>query len=409
MRLCPPPSASDRIRRFPARLAAGVFLCLILCGCSLLSVKVGSDPMPSRDLKLRLQTREFATAFATKVVRTADTVAARSSDPKVRADTIRWKLGATAAVQQSSLRADPMLALVDTWVLCRQMKDYFTGGAGEPAALGPDTPLAAQASAQLEQEILEVADTLLSARELKRASAFVDDQCSKHPLKSLAFERESVAMPWLKQEGPGGANTMGSMSEAITDLSDRVTTVGQQVPNEVRWRIDLQRQELDLGAGDWKRFSVGAQSALQSFSTLAENAQLVTKAANDLTGTLEPEFVRFDERWGTTLEALKTERIAVLDTLDSERIAVVESLELQRVALMRDFARERAEIIAGADRATQSAIAQAGQQARAFVRTALLFGSLFALIVLGLPFLAGYLVGRAIKRNPPQASGSGEK
>jgi len=392
-----------------ARLIAVGLLALLLSGCSLLSVKVGSDPMPPRDLKLRLQTREFAAAFSTQVVGTADTIGARSNDPLVRANAIRWKLGATAAVQQSALRTDAMLALVDTWVLARQMKDFFAGRDGEPAALGPDTPLAAQTAAQLEREIATVAGTLLTAQELKGVSSFVEDHCAKYRLKNFAFEREPVALSWLKQESPSAAKSTGSMAEAITDLSDRVGTVSQQIPLEVRWRIDLERQEFDLTSADFKRFSAGADSALQSFAKLAENATLATKAANDLAVTLAPEFERFDQRWVATLATLKTEREAVLAAVQIERAAVVASLVAQRESLVRDFARERAEITAAAEQMTQRAIAQAGQEARAFVRTVLLFGSLLAFIVLGLPFFAGYWVGRTSKRGVPPPSGAGVK
>ncbi len=371
--------------------------------------------MPARDFNLRLQTREFASAFSTKVSSAADAVGARSKDPLIRSNTIRWKLSATSAVQQSSLRTDPMLALVDTWVLCQQIKEFFAGAGGEQS-LGPDKQFALQTATELEEDIASIARTLLPAGDFDRVATFVDEHSPKHPLHSLAFERDSVAMAWLKQEDGAVPKSVGNMSEAITDLSDRVSTLSQQIPIEVRWRIDLERQELEPFAADLKRFSAGAEAAFQSFPMLAENAKLLadnakqmTKAANDLTLTLAPEIGKFDQQWQATLLTLKTEREAVMEVVRTERIAVVGALEKQRESLTKDFARERAEIAIAADRMAQNAIAQAGQQVRDLVRSVLLYAALLALIVLGLPFLSGYLVGRSIRRKDPGDSGSPAK
>ena len=393
-------------------IAAAVLLSLALSGCSLVRINVGGDPMPPRDLSLRVQTREFATAFSATVCTTADAIAARSKDPAIRSNTIRWKLSATAAVQQSSLRTDPMLALIDTWALCRQMKDFVTRPEGEKI-FGPEQQVASQTAATLEETITAVASTLLAPSDFKRGASFVDDFSSKHPLKSLAFERDSMSLLWLQHQKDAPPTSVGSMSEAITDLSDRVSTFSQQIPVEVRWRIDLERLEFEPMAAEIQRLSAGAEAAFQSFPILAENAKmlaesakLMTKAASELTTSLTPEIAKFDQQWKSTLATVKTEREAVTEVLRTERIAVTAALDKQRESLMRDFTRERGEITAAADQMAQNAIEKTGQQVRGIVRSALLYASLLALVILGLPFLSGYLVGRATKRNDPRPPNS---
>ena len=391
-------------------IAATVLLSLTLSGCSLMRINVGGDPMPPRDLSLRVQTREFATGFSALVCTTADAIAARSKDPAIRSNTIRWKLSATAAVQQCSLRTDPILALIDTWALSRQMKDFLTGTEGEKI-FGPDHRLASQTAATLEEEIAAVASALLSPSDFERGAAFVGDFSSKHPLKSLAFERDSLSLLWLQHQKDAPPMSLGSMSEAISDLSDRVTTFNQQLPSEIRWRIDLERLDLEPMAAEVKRLSAGAEAAFQTFpmlaenaKMLAENAKLMTKAASELTISLTPEIAKFDQQWKSTLATVKTEREAVTEVLRTERIAVTAALDKQRESLMRDFTRERGEITVAADQMVQNAIEKTGQQVQGIVRSALLYASLLALVVLGLPFLSGYLVGRAAKRNAPRPS-----
>ena len=391
-------------------IAATVLISLALTGCSLMRINVGGDPMPPRDLNLRVQTREFATGFSALVCTTADAIAARSKDPAIRANTIRWKLSATAAVQQSSLRTDPMLALIDTWALCRQMKDFVTGPEGEKV-FGPNQQAASQTATTLEKELTAAAVILLSSEDFKRGEAFVNDFSSKHPLKSLAFERDSLSLLWLKHQKDEPPMSLGSMSEAISDLSDRVTTFNQQLPTEIRWRLDLERMDFEPMAAEIQRLSAGAEAAFQTFpmlaenaKMLAENAKLMTKAASELTTSLTPEIAKFDQQWKSTLATVKTEREAVTEVLRTERIAVTAALEKQRESLMRDFTRERGEITAAADRMVQNAISQTGQQVQGIVRSALLYASLLALVILGLPFLSGYLLGRAAKRNAPRPS-----
>ena len=376
----------------------------LLGGCSLLKFNLGGEPMPSRDLNLRLQTREFANGFAGRVTTVADDMAARTASTEVRRNTIRWKLSATAAVRQSAFGTEPMLALVDTWTFCRQMNDYFGKYAGEQS-FGTNGTLATALAAEMVGEISGIARRNLSAGEYERTSAFIDGYCATNTLSSLAFERDSASLGWRRDSAPDSVPTVGNMPEAITDLSDRVTMMGQQVPMELRWRVDLERAEWEPFAEGMRKFSVGAEAMFEAFPVLAENSQVLvenarqlTKATSDLTTTLAPELARFDRQWTATLATFKTEREAVLEALRAERMEVIKSLDVQRELLTRDFARERAEIAVATDKMAQNAIDRAGQQLRSLVGTVLFYLVLALLIVLGLPFVFGYWVGKVAGR-----------
>lgn len=396
-------------RRHVAPVMVGV-LSLALGGCSLMKVNLGGEPMPARDLGLRMQTREYAAAFSARIAIVADAIAAEAESPEVRANTIRWKLAATSALQQSSLRTEPVLALVDTWTLCRQMNEFMAGQAGGKA-FGTNRQRAVKLAAALDEEIAALAGRLLPSGEFDRVSNFVKSYSSAHPLKSLAFEREPLAQAW-HQEDEAATPVVGNTPEAIADLADRVSGFSQQIPVEVRWRIDLERAELEPLAEQLKRLSAGAEAVFQAFPIMAENARMVadaaktvSKSASELTQTLAPELARFDQQWTSTLAVLKTEREAVMEVVRTERIAVVKSLEAQREALTRDFAKERAEIATVADRVTQNAIAETGKQVRALISSVLIYVILLVLVVLGLPFLSGYWLGRAVKRRDGDSFG----
>ncbi len=393
-------------------VAMVVMAAAFLNGCSLLKLNLGGRPMPARDLDLRIQTREFAAAFSARVESVADAIAARADSPATRLGSIRWKLGATAAMKQASLRTDPMLALVESWTFCRQMREFFSGTNGN-AALGSATASARKVSEQLEDEITVMARRVISSSEFRDVSEFVEAYCPEHPLGSLAFERGPVALRWLEQDTGANSRTVGNMPEAITDLSDRVSAFGQQIPLEVRWRVDLERAELEPLFADARSMSTNVSAALQSIPVLAENARLVsenarelTKAAAELTQTIAPELARFDRRWEGTLVAFKTEREAVMEVLKAERIAVIGTLDTQREALMRDFARERAEVAVVADKILKNSVAEAGQQAKSMIGMLLFYGVLILIVALGLPFASGYFVGRTVAKRKQAPPGS---
>ncbi|MBM3852244.1 MAG: hypothetical protein FJ399_03720 [Verrucomicrobia bacterium] len=157
---------------------------------------------------------------------------------------MRWKLGATAAINQCVLRTDPELALADTWVLCRQMRGFLDGKAGREA-LGEGRDAAETLAAELETRIETIARRALKSGDLARVSAFVDSFAATHPLKSLAFEREPASLEWRRAGAGNSRVTVGDMAEAISDLADRVSVFGQLIPMEVRWRIDLERAEFE--------------------------------------------------------------------------------------------------------------------------------------------------------------------
>ena len=226
------------------RRAAGVALLGALAGCSLLKIQMPGEPLSKRDLSVRLGTREFADTFVETVRVAADGIAARTTNAGITANAIRWKLGATAAARQSALRTAPVPALVDTWSLSRQMHEFI---GGEPGArlLGAEQTAAVTNAAALERGIVRLARSLLPAAEFKRAESFIADYARAYPLKDFSFDREPVASRWAAFEETGYFSTVGTTSEAISDLADRLKAIGQQVPDELRWRMDLQLREME--------------------------------------------------------------------------------------------------------------------------------------------------------------------
>ena len=74
--------------------------------------------------------------------------------------------------------------------------------------------------------------------------------------------------------------------------------------------------------------------------------------------------------------------------MSTERQATVQALDVERAAVTADAAHIASQIVA-----------EAGEQARRLLREAMFVVIAVAVVLLGLPFAAGYLVGRA-RRGP---------
>ncbi len=90
-----------------------------------------------------------------------------------------------------------------------------------------------------------------------------------------------------------------------------------------------------------------------------------------------------DNTWMETLRALRVEREALTNDIAAERGNLVAAADVERERVAED-----------ASRIAARAVDSSWQELRKLVREALLLLSLLAVLVLGLPFAAGYLLGR---------------
>jgi hypothetical protein len=85
----------------------------------------------------------------------------------------------------------------------------------------------------------------------------------------------------------------------------------------------------------------------------------------------------------------------MLATVHSERIALAAAVGEERQAAMKDVDTQRQAVAADAARISRQMISDTGAEVRRVVREALSLTIVLAIVVLGLPFTAGYLLGRA--------------
>jgi hypothetical protein len=363
---------------------------IMLTGCSLLTLESPVKPLPARELNARILTRDFARTFATAVASTADDIAAASGDPAIDAATLRWKINATAASRTAATQLAPMSALIDTWALTGQMRQFFVQGAGDHL-FATAQPVVQGVAIDLDERMSAIVAAVTTAGEFTRYQDFVTRYVAHHPLEDLSFRREPV-LGALARESGGEATllaSVGSVPEAMSDVADRLTLYGEQVPQSARWQVELALQEAGYAEADVREILAALDAHLTRISSLAETGpEALERTTKELRIALLETTARLDRSSRALMLALHDEREALAVNFAREREAVLAALDEQRGAMTADaerFAREW----------TQTVL----DRGRSMFREAQVELAVLLALILGLPFLIGFISGRATARN----------
>ena len=209
----------------------------------------------------------------------------------------------------------------------------------------------------------------------------------EHPLEDLRLVRPSVVELWSRQQGTEVKliDSIGTIPQAMADMSDRLQIYGDMVPSQVMWKTQLALGEAGYSGGDVHAALKDLDGRLAALTALADaTPEHVHEAVLDLRRSLLEVIDRLDAAGAGTLARVGAERGAMLADLRVEREATLAALDAQRKAITLDAARIANDIVTSS-----------GDQARRFAREVLLLLIVLTALVLSLPFVAGYLVGRA--------------
>jgi len=210
---------------------------------------------------------------------------------------------------------------------------------------------------------------------------------SAHPLRDLTFERASVVEAWSLEKGGDAklVDSLGTIPEALEDMGQRVQIYSDSVPTQVMRETQLALRESGYSKSEVRASLRELDDRLTQLTVVAQSTpELVHGAIADVRESLHEVLDRMDASSRTATAALNRERIALFADIRVERAALVAAADSERQALAADAARIAAQLVKST-----------GEQARSLAWE--LVGLLIALFVVmfGLPFMAGYLVGRA--------------
>jgi len=378
-------------RRQRVRTCGCALVLTVLAGCSLVSLKTQEKPLTAAELNARVLTRELSAQYIDAVERCAGEIAASADDQQVLDNTLRWEIAAIAESRRAATQMAPRLSLLDTWALAVQMQSFVAPGGPAATAFGTHQEAVRKVNGDYADGAGRIARVLLTPTEFGEYQKFVADYAHDYPFKDFSFDRASAVVLWSQQKGASKlVDAMGTIPQALADASQRIQIYGETIPPQVMRETQLALREAGYAKGDVQSSLKRLDERLRQLGAAAESApETVRGAVADVRDSVYELLERLEASSRATAAELTTQRIALFADIKSEREALVAAVDTQRKALTADAAKVAEHVL------TRSA-----EQARLVAREVVLLLVLLTVVLLGLPFAAGYYVGRARHARP---------
>jgi CRP-like cAMP-binding protein len=377
---------------FRTFLVAGLVVSLF-SSCSLIDVKIESDsePLTAAERQLRFETRALGEAHFLALHESLDVL---REDPSTSALTLEralvWKLQSSAAIQQAAFQPVPWAALIDTWVHIRRIDDYCRSDRssewfreGVEAVCGP--------MPELHGRVQKLATIYLPGDALGPARQFVEDFAAAHPIQSGDFRLRGAFAEAKEKPGLhdlGSELNPGSFPDALSDLSDRVGLVSTHGVARIGTQAELAGVRMQSESQQIAEALEDVRGAAARIRRLvAENPDVARDVARAFSTELEPLLIRLETSSEQALQQLSREREAVISALDQEMARLTDTFETERQALVSEVGA----IVASTNRHWAA-------WAEQMIGRLFWFGLVGFIVVMGLPLLIGFWLGRHLPR-----------
>ncbi|MCG6453375.1 chemotaxis protein [Vibrio parahaemolyticus] len=374
------------IRRISSLMV--LWLVTTLSGCSLLEVKIDSQtvPLTKQELNMRILTREYALQFFAQVEQAAD-VLQEQYDPNDKVNqsyVLLWKINAEEGLQAAAYQVSPMAALIDTWVFTHQMNQFYATGAGRDIFA---TDEAKQVSAHLANEVDQLAQSLLKKEVYDKTKLFVADFVKQYPFADLSMIRTPAYRAWLEANQiseEDAVTTLGTMPEALGDVSDRLSLVSEQTPKIMTWKAQL--------------LALNSSASIEKVNAALNSLQVTADSMRDFIDN-NPEYMRYlAEQMAVELQPLvddidqKTQER--LSQLGEERQALEEMVTRERQEIALIITHEREKFAQDMDRVSQEVVNLAMTKLIELVKSTIVYFILFIAAIFFAPLGLGYVLGK---------------
>ena len=382
------------------RLTVMAMFGLLTSACSLLEVKLesGIEPLPQEQLNMRVFSRDFSSSFYSKVELTADEIAsfedAGEQDIYLKSNALMWKIYSEQALQRTIFQTSPVAAMVDTWAFTAQMTAFYESGAGQ-SLFGSQQTLAVEASRALQSQFESTVKGFLTLIEFKKNRDFIEQYVVANPLTEMTFSRKSAFNDWLKFREINefeAVTTFGSVPEVMSDISDRMAMISEQMPKILGWKAELYALHSNINAEEIQKTLNHISVTSAKFQELmAQSPEMMQTLAVDMRRELSPLLQQLSDSTDSKLAQLSTERQALELMVKSERIALEDMV-----------ARERVAAAANLDELSKHTVEVVFQELTKTLKSLILYFVLFLLVVFFAPLGLGVWLGKRMEVNKAQ-------
>ncbi|WP_019350495.1 hypothetical protein [Vibrio splendidus] len=385
--------------RFSSRRWMVLVLSVVLSGCSLLEVKLDTQttPLTQQELNARIMTREYAKMFFMRVEDSADLIAQSypADDTLYQSYVLLWKIHAEQGLQQAAYQTSPMSALIDSWVFTAQMNQFYRQGDGADLFATDD---AVDTARFLDQEAEKLAKGVLSSSDFKNSKVFVAQFAASHPFKDLTFRSTPAYREWLSYLGKDESQivqSLGTMPEAMSDASDRLSLMADQTPKLMSWKAELVALNSSLTGED---LSMTLESLRQTSASMQDfienNPEYMQTLASIMSTEMQPLLNDLSDKTDQKLAMLTEERVALEKMVTREREALVEMIAKERIEIAGIVTSERELFTQDLDRVSQEVVVLAIDKLMELIKSVIIYFILFILVVFFAPLGIGYWLGK---------------
>ncbi|WP_234494211.1 chemotaxis protein [Vibrio maritimus] len=381
------------------RSALLLFFVTLVSGCSLLEIQLDSQttPLTKQELNMRLMTREFSREFFTQVEMTADSLSSKYDETDVmnQSHILLWKIHAEEGLQQSAYQVSPAAGLIDTWVFTLQMEQFFVSGPGKSMFI---TEEATQTAIKLSTEIDQLAKSLFKSDSYSTTKEFVQKFAALHPFENLMFARVPAYREWLKAQGIDESEvttTLGTMPEALSDVSDRLSLMSEQTPKLMTWKAQLIALNSNVNGDDIRGAIQSFQVSAEAFRDFVENnPEYMRDLAQKMAIELQPLLNDLDVKTQDKLTQLSAERQALDDMVAREREELIKMIERERKEIAVIVNSERELFAQDLDKISQDVLTLAVEKLIQLIKSTIVYFILFILVIFFAPLGLGYALGK---------------
>lgn len=368
-----------------------IFLISLLNSCSLVKIESEQKPLGVRELNTRLLTQNFARNAMDRVELAADSISKLASDNKdIQINTLYWKIQTSEELGKLSFQTEPRIALMDTWSYFLEVRQALENPDLDPV-FGSYKPIALEAVDQNIEDIQRIAASVLSKGEFKKIKDFVEDYANSTPLlMQKEFKHQSIREAYLEfQKIPDSiaVQTVGTLSEVVADATNRFGYYSDASGKRFNWKAEMLLRKRGIDSMDFEAKMAEIDRQFERLIVVAENSpETIKEAIIEFRTNISPLFRNLNDEIGSAMLSLSSDVQSVDSMLQRERVALDSIIKRERIALS-----EKADVLV--DQGVKNIFDSIGDTLGSLI----LYFILLFIVVLGLPFYIGYLIG---KRKP---------
>jgi hypothetical protein len=364
---------------------------LVVQSCSLVKIESDQVPLSTTDLNTRLLTQSFVRDAANRVEKAADSILDSSSDIDLQTKSLQWKINTLSSFRKVGFQTSPKLALMDSWTLMLAAEKYFSTEIVKKSFYPFDQVVYETAKNNL-KEIDKIAKHLFSEADYIKQKDFAENYAAKYPQKDLSFYHNPVReeyQEFRKLPDSLSLQTVGSLSEVVADLTNKLTYTSENTGKQLQWNTELMLKKNGIDSLKIKQVSDSLGVKFNKLIVLAEESpELFKNALSDF----QTDLAIFNERLNGSIvysmNHLSQEREIVANKLKDERIAIDSIILRERIALSKE-----AGVLGG------QFLDNSMNHLKEIIKTVLGYLILLLAVIIFLPFLIGYYTGKTFSKN----------